>query len=46
MGDGTDDPLNDMLKTVIIDNNVDFQYNKKITLFTNNIIDILNKQLL
>ena len=46
MGDGTDDPLNDMLKKVIVDNNVDFQYNKKITLFTNNIIDILNRQLL
>ena len=44
MGDGTDDPLKDMLEKVF-DEDVDFEYNKAISLFTNNIIDTLNKKL-
>jgi len=44
MGDGTDDPLHDMLEKVL-NENVDFKYNKEITLFTQGFIDILNKKL-
>ena len=44
IGDGTDDPLQDMLEEVLY-KNVDFECNKEITLFTNGFIDILNKRL-
>tara|TARA_R110001583_G_scaffold18703_4_gene74128 strand:+ start:4390 stop:6162 length:1773 start_codon:yes stop_codon:yes gene_type:complete len=44
MGDGTDDPLIDMLKNVLYEY-VDFEYNKEITLYTQGFIDILNKEL-
>jgi hypothetical protein len=44
MGDGTDDPLQDMLE-VVLNGDVDFEYNKEITLYTNGFIDILNKEL-
>ena len=44
IGDGTDDPLIDMLKNVLYEY-VDFEYNKEITLFTQGFIDILNKEL-
>jgi len=44
MGDGTDDPLCDMLKKVL-NENVDFDYNRKISLFTNRFIDLLNDML-
>jgi len=44
MGDGMDDPLQDMLEEVLY-KNVDFECNKEITLFTNGFIDILNKKL-
>ena len=40
----TDDPLQNMLEKVL-NGNVDFKYNKEITLFTNQFIDILNKEL-
>tara|TARA_Y100000592_G_scaffold19636_2_gene30102 strand:- start:4715 stop:6493 length:1779 start_codon:yes stop_codon:yes gene_type:complete len=39
------DPLQDMLKEVLTGGDVDFEYNKEITLFTNGFIDILNKEL-
>jgi hypothetical protein len=44
MGDGSDDPLYDMLYKVLNDE-VDFDYNKKISLFTNKFIDNLNEKL-
>ncbi len=44
MGNETDDPLQNMLKAVL-NGNVDFEYNKEITLYTNGFIDILNKEL-
>jgi len=44
IGDGTDDPLHDMLEKVLKED-VDFEYNKEITLFTQGFIDILNKKL-
>ena len=44
MGDGTDDPLHDMLRKVF-NYDVDFEYNKEITLYTNDFIDVLNKKL-
>ena len=44
MGDGTDDPLYDMLEKVL-NEDVDFEYNKEITLYTQGFIDILNKEL-
>ena len=44
IGDGIDDPLHDMLDKVLKED-VDFEYNKEITLFTNRFIDILNKEL-
>ena len=44
MGDGTDDPLHDMLEKVL-NEDVDFKYNKEITLYTQRFIDILNKEL-
>ena len=44
MGNGTDDPLRDMLEKVLKED-VDFEYNKEITLFTQGFIDILNKKL-
>ena len=44
MGDGTDDPLYEML-TKVIDEDVDFEYNEEITLFTNKFIDKVNKWL-
>ena len=44
MGDGSDNPLQDMLKKVL-NEDVDFEYNKEITLYTNGFIDILNKEL-
>jgi len=44
MGDGTDDPLHDMLEKVL-NEDVDFEYNKEITLFTQGFIDILNRKL-
>ena len=44
IGDGTDDPLQDMLKKVL-NEDVDFEYNKEISLFTNKFIDILNNKL-
>ena len=44
MGDGTDDPLQEMLQKVF-NYDVDFEYNKEITLYTNDFIDILNKKL-
>ena len=40
----TNDPLQDMLKAVL-NGDVDFKYNKEITLYTNGFIDILNKEL-
>jgi len=43
MGDGTDDPLQEMLQKVF-NYDVDFEYNKEITLYTNDFIDILNKK--
>ena len=44
MGNGDDDPLYDMLEKVLT-GDVDFKYNKEITLFTNKFIDKLNKKL-
>ena len=44
MGDGTDDPLHNMLEKVL-NEDVDFEYNKEITLYTQGFIDILNKEL-
>jgi len=44
LGDGKDDPLYDMLKNVL-NKKVDFEYNKKITLFSNKFIDSINKKL-
>ena len=44
MGDGTDDPLCDMLRKVF-NGTVDFGYNKNIALFTNNFIDIIMTRL-
>ena len=44
MGDGTDDPLHDMLEKVL-NEDVDFEYNKEITLYTQGFIDFLNKKL-
>ena len=44
IGDETDDPLHDMLEKVLKED-VDFEYNKEITLFTQGFIDILNKKL-
>lgn len=44
MGNGTDDPLHDMLEKVLKEE-VDFEYNKEISLYTNGFIDILNKEL-
>ena len=44
IGDGTDDPLQDMLEEVLYEN-VDFGCNKEITLFTNRVIDFLNKKI-
>ena len=41
MGDGTDDPLHDMLEKVL-NEGVDFKYNKEITLYTQRFIDISN----
>ena len=46
MGDGTDDPLGNMLERVILyPKLVEFVYNENITLFTNRFIDTLNKNL-
>jgi hypothetical protein len=42
MGDGEDDPVYDMLKKVL-SGDVDFEYNKEISLFTNKFIDTLNE---
>ena len=44
MGDETDDPLQDMLEEVL-NENVDFGCNKEMTLFTNKIIDKIDKKL-
>ena len=45
MGDGTDDPLCDMLRKVF-NGTVDFEYNKNISLFANNFIDIINDKII
>jgi hypothetical protein len=45
MGDGTDDPLYNMLRKVF-NGTVDFVYNKKIALFTNNFIDVINVEVM
>ena len=46
MGDGTDDPLGNMLERVILyPKLVEFVYNENITLFTIRFIDTLNKNL-
>ena len=45
MGDGTDDPLGDMLEKVILYQMVDFVYNEDISLYTNRFIDTINKNL-
>ena len=44
MGDGTDDPLQDMLEKVL-NEDVDFEYNKEISLYANGFIDFLNKEI-
>ena len=44
MGDGTDDPLQDMLEQVL-NEDVDFEYNKEISLYANRFIDFLNKKI-
>jgi len=44
VGNGTDDPLNDMLLGVLR-NEVDFKYNRDISLFTNKFIDNINKHI-
>ena len=44
MGDGTDDPLQDMLEKVL-NEDVDFEYNKEISLYANGFIDFLNKKI-
>ena len=43
-GDGNDDPLSDMLKKVFSDD-VDFEYNKNVSLFSNKFIDRLMEEL-
>ena len=45
MGDGTDDPLGDMLEKVILYQMVDFVYKEDISLYTNRFIDTINKNL-
>ena len=44
IGDETDDPLQDMLEKVL-NEDVDFEYNKEISLFTNKFIDSLKRKL-
>ena len=44
MGDGTDDPLQDMLEKVL-NEDVDFDYNREISLFANEFIDTLSNKL-
>jgi len=44
MGDGTDDPLSNMLENVL-NGNVNFDYNKKISLFANEFIDLLDERI-
>ena len=44
MGDGTDDPLYNMLRKVF-NEDVDFEYNRNISLFANKFIDLLNKNI-
>jgi hypothetical protein len=45
MGDGSDDPLGDMLEKVILYQTVDFVYNENIALFTNRFIDTIKGEL-
>jgi len=44
MGDGSDDPLQDMLEKVLKED-VDFEYNRKISLYSNWFIDRLKKSM-